>query len=92
VRVCVPYIDSFFLNFFKYFFVYCCLYVFFIYICNNKKTINQNLKFIIMQTFTTTTEQNKTNKFILINNFAYLFIGVCLFGFTALQITYNLIF
>jgi hypothetical protein len=45
-----------------------------------------------MQTFTTTTEKNKTNKFILINNFAYLFIGVCLFGFTALQITYNLIF
>ena len=45
-----------------------------------------------MQTLRTTTEKNNTKKFILINNFAYLFFGVCLFGFTALQITYNLIF
>jgi hypothetical protein len=45
-----------------------------------------------MKNLTTTQNENNTNKIIFINNFTYLFIGVCLFGFTALQITYNLMF
>ena len=42
-----------------------------------------------MQTFTTTTEKNHTNRII---NITYLFFGFCLFSFNALQIINNLTF